>query len=116
VVCRVYDEIDTVGHFPGRASSHEVPLSETFSWPKTWLIEILRLTYHKDQYFTSFKDRLSAVARSSIAGVGRDAAGRPTRVGDSRFSDAVVLVKNGIQYITRNISSWMSSGSRHPKL
>jgi hypothetical protein len=33
VVCHVYDEIYEVGSFPNRASSHEVPLSETFLWP-----------------------------------------------------------------------------------
>lgn len=32
VMCRVYDEIDITGCFPGRASSHEVPLSESGQW------------------------------------------------------------------------------------
>ncbi len=101
VVCRVYDEVAMAGRFPGRASSHEVPLSETFSWPRKWLMEILRLTYHNDRYYESFRDRLSAVARSSVAGVGMDAAGRPTRFGGDRFPEAVLLLKNSIQYITQ---------------
>jgi hypothetical protein len=100
VVCRLYDEIDNAGSFPGRASSHEVPLSETSSWPMEWLMEILRLTYYNEQYYKSFRHRLSAVARSSAAGLKIYAASRYTRVGDDRFSDAVVLVKNGRQYAT----------------
>ena len=100
VVCRLYDEIDHAGHFPERASSHEVPFSETSTWPRKWLMELLRLTYFNDQYYKSFRNRLSAVARSSTAGLKIDADGRYMRVGDDRFSDAVVLLKNGIKYIT----------------
>ncbi|KAJ9652746.1 hypothetical protein H2198_008018 [Neophaeococcomyces mojaviensis] len=100
VVCRVYDEIDAAGSFPGRASSHEVPLSETWSWPKKWLVEILRLTYHKEQFYESFRDRLRAAARTSIAGVGYSRDAKLVRIGDDRFSDAIVLVKNGIQCVT----------------
>jgi hypothetical protein len=101
VMCRVYDEIDAAGAFPGRASSHEVPIFETFSWPKRWLVDILRLTYHRKQNFEDFGDRLRAVTRSSIAGVGIDRDGRRAMIGDDRFSDAVVLLRNSIQYITQ---------------
>lgn len=100
VIGRVYDAIDEAGCFPGRASSTEVPIYETFSWPRKWLTEILRLTYHKTQYFEDFRDRLHAAARSSIAGVGLDKDRRRIRGEDDRFSDAVLLVKSGIQYIT----------------
>ena len=100
VVCRLYDEVEKAGYFPGRASGHEVPVSETFTWPRKWLMEILRLTYYNDQYYKSFRDRLSAVTRSSTTGVTRGATGRFQRVEDDRFSDAVVLLRNGIQDIT----------------
>ncbi|EXJ74130.1 uncharacterized protein A1O5_02424 [Cladophialophora psammophila CBS 110553] len=100
VMGTVYDEIDVAGSFPGRASSKEVPLFETFSWPQKWLIEILRLTYRKSQYFEDFRDRLHAATRSSIAGAGLDRHARPVRAQDNRFSEAVQLVKSGMQYIT----------------
>lgn len=100
VVCRVYDEIDAAGSFPGRAPSHEVPLSETWSWPKKWLVEIIRLTYHKEQFYENFRDPLRAAARKSIRDVGYSRDAKLVRVGDDRFSDAIVLVKNGIECIT----------------
>ena len=64
-------------------------------------MEILRLSYDGDQCYKSFKDRLLAVARSSVAGVGRDAAGRLAKVRNDRFPDAVWLVKHGNEYITK---------------
>lgn len=102
VVCHVYDEIYEVGSFPGRTSSHEVPLSETFSWPIKWLIEILRLTYHNKQGYEDFSDRLHAAARTSIGGVGWNQDTQLVRVGDDRFLEAVVLLQNGIKYIREN--------------
>ncbi|KIW91970.1 uncharacterized protein Z519_06952 [Cladophialophora bantiana CBS 173.52] len=106
VMGTVYDEIDVAGCFPGRTSSKEVPLLETWSWPEKWLVEILRLTYRKSQHFEDFRDRLRAAARSSIAGAGLDPHGRPARLEDDRFSDAVLLVKSGMQYIREeNIKS-----------
>jgi hypothetical protein len=39
--------------------------------------------------------------RSSITGVGLDQEGRRARVADDRFSDGVVLLTSGIQYVTQ---------------
>jgi hypothetical protein len=102
IVCCIYDEIYKVGSFPGRASSHEVPILETFSWPVHWLVEILQLTNHDKQGYNDFSDRLRAAVRTSIGGVGYNQCGQLVRVGDERFLDAVVLLRNGSKYITEN--------------
>ena len=57
--CHIYDEIHEVGSVPDRASSPEVLLEETFSWPAKWLVEILRLTYQRRQLYVHFSDRLA---------------------------------------------------------
>ena len=101
MACKVYDEIDTAGCFPGRVSSREVPVREKYSWPKKWLIEILRLTYQRNILYENFGHRLCAVARSSIAGVGFSPDGRRhIRVEEDRILDAMVLLKDGMRYIT----------------
>ena len=102
VECHVYDEIIKVGSFPGRVSSHEVPLEETSSWPVKWVVEILRLTYQERQLYVDFSDRLRAAARTSIGGVGYNKDAELVRVGDDRFLDAVVLLENGIKHINGN--------------
>ncbi|KAK5072358.1 hypothetical protein LTR70_010423 [Exophiala xenobiotica] len=102
VVCSVYDSIEAAGSFPSRVSSHEVPVPETDTWPQKWLVEILRLTYYNKQRFVNFDDRLRAAARTSIASVGFNQEARPGRVEDSRFPDAVVLLKNGVHLITED--------------
>ncbi|CZS99531.1 uncharacterized protein RAG0_07899 [Rhynchosporium agropyri] len=99
VQCYLYDEIFEVGSFPGRVSSHEVPLRETDSWPVKWLVEILRLTYLKTHLLANFSDRLHAAARTSIGGVGYNQHTELVRVGDERFLDAVVLLENGIKHV-----------------
>jgi hypothetical protein len=98
----VYDEIYKVGSFPGRASSHEVPLKETFSWPVEWLVEILRLTYQERQLHVNFSDRLRAAVRTSIGGVGYSQDAKLVRIRDDRFLDAVVLLRNGIRHVKGN--------------
>ena len=98
----VYDEIFEVGTFPDRVPSHEVPLDETSSWPIKWLVEILRLTYQKSQLYANFRDRLHAAARTSIGGVGYNHNTELVRVGDDRFLDAVILLKNGNKHIIGN--------------
>jgi hypothetical protein len=99
----IYDEIYEVGSFPGRASSHEVPLLETSSWPVKWLVEILRLTYQERQLYVDFSDRLRAAARTSIGGVGYSQDRELVRVGDDCFLDAVVLLRNYIKQIKGNL-------------
>ncbi|KAI1324911.1 hypothetical protein F5Y16DRAFT_423458 [Xylariaceae sp. FL0255] len=42
IIC---DEIHSIGVFPNRKSSWDVPLDQSTSWPQEWLIEKLRLTY-----------------------------------------------------------------------
>lgn len=102
VVGHIHDEIYKVGSFPGRASSQEVPLSETFSWPTKWLVETLRLTYQDKKGNGNFSNRLRAAARTSIGGVGYNQDTQLVRVEDDRFSQAVVLLENGIKYIREN--------------
>lgn len=95
----VYDKIYKVGQFPRRLSSNEVPILETFSWPGEWLIEILRLTYQSKHNFSTFEERLRAVARSSTGGTAFLRTARLSRAGDSRFDEAAFLLQNGINNI-----------------
>jgi hypothetical protein len=64
----VCDRIHSVGSFPNRLSSWDVPPERQESWPGEWLVEILRLTYQTKSNFASFRDRLHAVARASVGG------------------------------------------------
>ncbi|KAH8701245.1 hypothetical protein GQ44DRAFT_717897 [Phaeosphaeriaceae sp. PMI808] len=99
MVCQLYDEIYGAGDFPDRVNSCEVPIPETYSWPIKWLLEIIRLTYYHKERYRNFGDRLRAAARSSIGGVGFNQGGQLTRVGENRFSDAVILLSGGIRQI-----------------
>ncbi|KAK7177268.1 heterokaryon incompatibility protein [Paraphaeosphaeria sporulosa] len=99
IMCQIYDEIYGVGVFPNRVTSREVPVSETSSWPTQWLLEFVRLTYFRKQQYRNFHDRLRAAARSSIGGVGFNQDGQLARVGESRFFEAVTLLKGGIMQI-----------------
>lgn len=102
VICQIYDKIYAVGSFPGRSSSHEVPILETFSWPTEWLVEIIRLTYLRERDYQNFGDRLRASARTSIGEVGFDRGRRLTRVGESRFHDAVCLLQSGARHVKQS--------------
>jgi hypothetical protein len=99
IVGQIYDEIYEVGVFPNRVTSREVPVLETFSWPTQWLLEFIRLTYFRNEYYRNFGDRVRAATRSSIGGVGFSQDGQLERVGDSRFPDAVMLLQRGIMQI-----------------
>ena len=101
VVCQIYDEIQEIGSFPARVTSHEVPFSETYSWPVQWLAEILRLSYGNDRY-RDFSERLRAAARTSIGGVRHDQNTRLVRVGDDLILEALDLLQNGIKHIKEN--------------
>ncbi|KAI8951141.1 HET-domain-containing protein [Xylaria longipes] len=68
----VCDEIHSVGLFPKRVSSWNVPVVETRSWPEEWLVEILRLSYQTQHNYPSFDERLHGVARASVGGVRLD--------------------------------------------
>jgi hypothetical protein len=94
------DEIYQVGRFANRTDSKEVPLSQTFSWPIHWLLEIMRLSYCTKKDYHGFHNRLRASGRSSIGDVGNDEDGEFERVGDDRFADAVILLCNGLQFIS----------------
>jgi hypothetical protein len=102
MVCLVYDEIYRAGSFPGRASSHEVPISETFLWPIKWLVEFLRLTYNGKQGDWDFGKHLRAAARTSIGDVGYNQDARLVRVGNGRFLAAVTLLQDGVKHIRDN--------------
>ncbi|KAK5327187.1 hypothetical protein LTR70_001662 [Exophiala xenobiotica] len=98
LACAFYDEITVTGCFPDRISTHEVPPAETYWWPRKWLLEIIHMTYRSEQRI-SFRDRLAAAARTSIADVGLDKGGIWARVGDSRSLDAVTLLKSSLTLI-----------------
>jgi hypothetical protein len=98
IACHIYDEIDKVGSFPGRVSSHEVPVWETGSWSVEWLVEILRLSYRNQQHCLDFRHRLCAAARTSVGGVMHQNS-RLSRVGIDFFLEAKALLEKGISYI-----------------
>ncbi|KAM3080190.1 hypothetical protein ACMFMF_003599 [Clarireedia jacksonii] len=113
----IYDDIYEAGSFPGRISSDEVPILETFSWPVEWLVELLRLTYHNQLRYKDFKDRLRAVARTSIADVGYNKHKELERVEDGRFLDAVALIWRGNNYCKdRRIKSGIQKLVADPEL
>jgi hypothetical protein len=95
----LYDEIYQVGGFPNRTNSKEVPLSQTYSWPIHWLLEIIRLSYCTKRDYKGFCNRLRASGRSSIGDVGWNEDGDYERVGNVRFADAIVLLRDGLQFI-----------------
>jgi hypothetical protein len=95
----LYDEIYLVGHFDNRTNSKEVPLSQTYSWPIEWLLEVLRLSYCRKKEYREFRNRLRASGRTSIGGVGRNKDGELDRVGEDLFVDAVILLQYGLRFI-----------------
>ncbi len=97
----LYDMIYKIADFPRRASSSEVPISDTFTWPKQWLIGFLRLTYQTKHDFT-FEERLQAAARSSVAGAAYLKGNTLSRVGDARFIAAAFLLQWSIDFIRHN--------------
>jgi hypothetical protein len=90
----VCDKVHSVGFFPKRVTSWNVPLEETYSWPAEWLVEILRLSYQTKGNFSSFEERLRAVARASVGGVRNDSRGDLVRTGEDIFFEAVHVLKN----------------------
>jgi hypothetical protein len=95
----LYDEIYQVGRFANRSDSKEVPLSQTYSWPIDWLLEIMRLSYCSRRDYKGFHNRLRASGRNSIGDVGWNRDGDFARVGNDRFDDAVILLRDGLQSI-----------------
>lgn len=100
VMGHIYDEIYQIGRFNNRADSKVVPLEETFSWPAKWLLEMIRLTYCTRRKYGQFTDRVRTTGRTSIGDVGYDYNSHLVRVGDSRFTDAAVLVQRGCKLIS----------------
>jgi hypothetical protein len=100
--CYIYDEIHKAGSFTGRASSHEVPVNETCSWPVRWLVEFIRLTYQKNQLYVEFSDRVRAAAGTSIGGVCYNENMEWVRVEEDCFLDAVELLNDYIEQIKIN--------------
>ncbi|XP_014552917.1 hypothetical protein COCVIDRAFT_108964 [Bipolaris victoriae FI3] len=95
----LFDEIFQVGRFPGRIDSKDVPLSEAYTWPSEWLVEILRLSYCTGKYYKRFHDRLSASARTATGDVAKNSAGESIRSGNTHFDNAVVLLRDGVRFI-----------------
>jgi hypothetical protein len=95
----LYDEVYQVGRFANRTDSKEVQLSQTYSWPIHWLLEIMRLSYCRRKDYEGFHNRLRASGRSSIGDVGWNKDGELDRVGNVRFADAVNLLRDGLQLI-----------------
>jgi hypothetical protein len=104
VVGYILDEISAPGYFRNRASSSEVPPGERFSWPVSWLAEILRLTYKAKGTYKDFGERLRAVVRTSIGEVGYDDSSELVRVGNDRFLEAVIMLQERM-HIIRHESS-----------
>ena len=95
----LYDNIYQVGRFANRTNSKEVPLSQTYSWPVEWLLEILRLSYCRRKNYEGFCNRLRASGRTSIGDVGFDKDEKFGRVGNVRFADGVILLRDGLDLI-----------------
>ncbi|KAJ2993565.1 hypothetical protein NUW58_g1804 [Xylaria curta] len=94
-----WDKVHSVGFFPRRVASWNVPLEETFSWPKEWLVEILRLSYQIEGIFPSFKERLHTVARASVGGVLIGPQGEVSRPDENILFEAEDLLSiNLIKY------------------
>ncbi|KAF2966163.1 hypothetical protein GQX73_g7402 [Xylaria multiplex] len=93
------DKIHSVGSFPKRISSWDVPIEETFSWPEEWLAEILRLTYQTRCSFSSFGERLHAVARASLGGVRLDSQSNVVRTGGELLFEATHLLQASIRCV-----------------
>ncbi|KAI0534298.1 HET-domain-containing protein [Xylaria digitata] len=91
--------VHSVGSFPERISSWDVPLEETFSWPEEWLVEILRLTYQTRGSFPSFKERLHAVARASVGGAKLESEGSLVRTGGEIIFEATHLLRQSIRRV-----------------
>ncbi|KAI0427763.1 HET-domain-containing protein [Xylaria sp. FL1042] len=91
----ICDEVHSVGSFPSRRSSWDVPLEETSSWSEEWLVEVLRLTYQTKRKFPSFRERLHAVARASVGGMirDRDTRGNLIRTNESILWEARCLLQ-----------------------
>ncbi|KAI1275367.1 HET-domain-containing protein [Xylaria sp. FL0933] len=94
----ICDKIHSVGSFPTRSSSWDVPIAETLTWPGEWLLEILRLTYQTKRKFPSFRERLHAAARASVGGIIRDrkTKGVPVRTSENILSEAARLLQRNI--------------------
>ncbi|KAI1746850.1 HET-domain-containing protein [Xylaria castorea] len=95
----VCDKVHSVGLFPRRASTWDVPLEETYSWPQEWLVEILRLTYKIKGSFASFEERLHAVARASVGGMRNNLQGELVRTGEDIFFEAGHLLRQSVHRI-----------------
>ncbi|RWA07572.1 hypothetical protein EKO27_g7529 [Xylaria grammica] len=96
----VCDTVHSVGFFPRRRSSWNVPLGETFSWPEEWLVETLRLTYRTKGNFPSFEERLRAVARASVGGMMNNSEGHLARASEDILFEAIHLLRSSVLRIT----------------
>ncbi|KAI0422749.1 HET-domain-containing protein [Xylaria grammica] len=95
----VCDTVHSVGFFPRRQSSWDVPLGETFSWPEEWLVETLHLTYRTKGNFRSFEERLRAVARASVGGMTSNPEGHLARASENILFEAVYLLRSSVRRI-----------------
>lgn len=93
---QIYDVVRGTGYFPYRITSHEVPLGETRSWPITWLLECLRLSYQADGQYDSFEHRMRTIARTCVGGIGIIGTQVFTKLREERFEDAVVLLNQAL--------------------
>jgi hypothetical protein len=59
----------------------------------------MRLSYCTRKDYKGFHNRLRESARSSIGDVGWNEDGEFDRVGNDRFADAVILLRDGLQFI-----------------
>ncbi|KAI0425930.1 HET-domain-containing protein [Xylaria sp. FL1042] len=89
----VYCDVRDIASFPKRVSTWVISEEQGVSWVEQWFLETLRLTYHDKTAFSSFTERLQAVARASVAGVRQDARGDYVRTDERLYAEAERLLR-----------------------
>ncbi|RWA03322.1 hypothetical protein EKO27_g11783 [Xylaria grammica] len=89
----VYCDVRDIAFFPDRVSTWVIPEGQGFSRVEQWFLETLRLTYHDKTAFSSFTERLQAVARASVAGVRQDTRGDYVRTDERLYAEAECLLR-----------------------
>ena len=89
----IYCDIRDIASFPKRVSTWVISEEQGVSWVEQWFLETLRLTYHDKTTFSSFTERLQAVARASVAGVRQDARGDCVRTDERFYAEAEHLLR-----------------------
>ncbi|KAI1299445.1 HET-domain-containing protein [Xylaria venustula] len=97
----LYCNVCDIAFFPKRVSTWVItPGSEQEpSLVEQWFVEILRLTYHNNTAFGSFKERFQAVARASVGGVRQNAKSDCVRTDEHLYAEAEHLLRLSMDLI-----------------